>query len=286
MSGDLAWVVELRTEPLTYFFKLFPYLASYYFFLSTFALGYWLSSKNKAFWLDLGFMITFSTMLNRILKETFAIARPSVERLIEINDGSYSFPSGDAQVLTVFWLMLAYHYHKQILWIFAILMILLVSASRVYLGVHFPIDVIVGSLIGILSFLAYVTWFKDNMSALIKRTNPIYQTLSLAALCILYYLILQKSFTKIDIIIVATLVGCWFGYLILPKHLCQTPLKPVSVLVGAFITAALIYALRSLLLSFPGIQELEFTCYFTLAFFFIYLVPVFTYKFRKYFLAS
>src|SRR5258706_7900201 len=103
MQGDLAWVVNL----LTYFFRLFPYLASYYFFFIIFAIGYWLSSNNKTFWLDLGFMIIFSTMLNRILKEVFAVARPSVERLVEINDGSYSFPSGDAQVLTVFWLMVA-----------------------------------------------------------------------------------------------------------------------------------------------------------------------------------
>lgn len=273
MGGDLAWVLELRTDTLTQFFKIFPLFANYYFFFITIALGYWISAKHKLFWLDLGFMVTLSAILNRMLKEVFAVARPSIIRLVEINDNSYSFPSGDAQVLAVFWLMIAYHFRTHIIWSIAIVMIALVAASRVYLGAHFPLDVIVGGVIGYLCFMAYINFGKNNMATLIKSTNPILQFIVISTICILYYLVLQKHFARIDTIIISTLLGSWFGYLVLPKHLCNQRLSYKAVLLGALATILFIFALKQILSTFPDIYLLELLCYFGLAFFFIYLVP-------------
>jgi len=69
---------------------------------------------------------------------------------------SYSFPSGHATVIFAAMTALSLHYRNKKLTVFLMLFGLLVSVSRVMLGVHEPLDVIFGSIIGIVSgFLVY-----------------------------------------------------------------------------------------------------------------------------------
>ncbi len=73
-----------------------------------------------------------------------------------------SFPSGHATTafaLAIF-LMLAFKL-KKYSWLMAILAIL-VGYSRVYLAVHFPVDVYFGSLIGTFSAVIFYTWLNDR----------------------------------------------------------------------------------------------------------------------------
>ncbi|MFZ3090041.1 MAG: phosphatase PAP2 family protein [Nitrospirota bacterium] len=61
---------------------------------------------------------------------------------------SYSFPSNHAVNITVFATLISFKYRY--LMIPAIILAILVSFSRVYVGVHYPLDVIGGALIGLL----------------------------------------------------------------------------------------------------------------------------------------
>jgi undecaprenyl-diphosphatase len=95
--------------------------------------------------------IGLSYGLNLVLKNAFERARPLENRLL-VEDG-FSFPSGNAMVGTSFYLFSAFllyqRYQKPwILWIGTILPFFL-GISRVYVGVHYPSDILAGFSIGL-----------------------------------------------------------------------------------------------------------------------------------------
>lgn len=99
-----------------------------------------------------GVYLLLAFTLNYHLKDLFATSRPfvfdaDVYRSSEENLGP-GFPSGHAQGATAFWGYLAVRAQKLWFWVLAASIVVLISWSRVYLGLHFPIDVIGGILIG------------------------------------------------------------------------------------------------------------------------------------------
>jgi undecaprenyl-diphosphatase len=92
--------------------------------------------------------------LSGLLKLLFAVPRPDA-MLIETM--GYRFPSGHALFASAFlssvcfniWALSRSRYQKIAVTIACTLLIVTVDWSRVFLGVHLPIDVIAGSLVGI-----------------------------------------------------------------------------------------------------------------------------------------
>lgn len=78
---------------------------------------------------------------------------PGVQALS--GSGSYSFPSGHVFTATVVWGFLALRSRDWIVWVLAATLILLVSVSRVYLGVHFFSDVVAGWLFAAAILILY-----------------------------------------------------------------------------------------------------------------------------------
>lgn len=98
--------------------------------------------------------VIVSEALNLILKEIFARERPNILQLV--NETTYSFPSGHAMInITVYTMLgifaIKYIRSKKIkipVIIMCIIMPLIISFSRVYLGVHYAGDVLGGMLLG------------------------------------------------------------------------------------------------------------------------------------------
>lgn len=94
-----------------------------------------------------------SSILIPVLKNSFDRERPSMLRLIEIS--GFSFPSGHAVGSTIFFGSLATIIkntdlnNKALLMTVCATFILMISSSRVYLGVHYPTDVLAGVVIGL-----------------------------------------------------------------------------------------------------------------------------------------
>lgn len=97
-----------------------------------------------------------------LLKLSFRRPRPLGVHLSEA--GGYSFPSGHSMLAVIIWgfglVVLAQlvnrRWQRVVLWTLAILMPLVIAESRVYLGVHYPTDVIAGLAMG----MAWVLWWR------------------------------------------------------------------------------------------------------------------------------
>ncbi len=108
-------------------------------------------SKKKAF----GFIssMMFALMTTNGLKAIFRRPRPFVVHSDLIADrietaGGYSFPSGHTTTATSFYISLAKAISSRVLLICAFILSLFIGLSRNYLLVHWPIDVVVGYIIG------------------------------------------------------------------------------------------------------------------------------------------
>ncbi|MCP8970390.1 phosphatase PAP2 family protein [Ectobacillus ponti] len=106
-------------------------------------------------------------LLNDGLKEWFARVRPDEAfRLVAAN--SYSFPSGHAMGAASFYGALAFLLARRYaafrigIWTGGMVLVLLIGLSRVYLGVHYPSDVIAGFAMG-------AAWLSLNMLAYQSR---------------------------------------------------------------------------------------------------------------------
>lgn len=106
-------------------------------------------------------MVAGAWLLDAGLKLTFARARPTPFYDYYPAPSSYSFPSGHALFSVCFFgglaVLLTHRLDNRVaqvmVWLIAIAIILLIGGSRVYLGVHYPTDVIGGYAVG----LAWVT---------------------------------------------------------------------------------------------------------------------------------
>jgi membrane-associated phospholipid phosphatase len=95
-------------------------------------------------------------VLNQALKLAFGRPRPRVIEWRVDHVGSYSFPSGHAMASMIIYAMLAYvildlnppRPVKRLTVALAATIITLVGLSRIYLGVHYPTDILAGYAVG------------------------------------------------------------------------------------------------------------------------------------------
>ena len=151
--------------------EVFSFFGNEYFFLLLLPALYWCLEAGIG--VRVGIILLLSTSVNDALKLVFHGPRPywySTDVIGYASETSFGVPSGHAQIAAGVWGMLAASSRKWWGWLIAILVILLIGISRLYLGVHFPHDVILGWLTGAL-LLWLVLRFWKPVTAWLKKMS-------------------------------------------------------------------------------------------------------------------
>ena len=154
----LYWLESIRTPALDAIMSTVTHIGEETFFLIIALLIFWCIDKKRGYALMLvGFL---GIIVNQLLKLTFRIPRPwikdpsftVVENAVEEASG-YSFPSGHTQNTVDTFGCVARGTKRLWLRIVCAVIIVAVAFSRMYLGVHTPLDVGVSLGIGALLIL-------------------------------------------------------------------------------------------------------------------------------------
>ena len=144
---DFLYLLEsIRNPVLDGFFSLITHLGSEVVFMAMAVALYWCFSRSEGLYvLSVGY---FGTVINQFLKLACRIPRPWVKdpafTIVEsarADATGYSFPSGHTQSVCGTMGGLAMIVKRNWIRIAAIVLALLTSFSRMYLGVHTPLDV-------------------------------------------------------------------------------------------------------------------------------------------------
>jgi membrane-associated phospholipid phosphatase len=137
-------------------FQALTFLGDEVFYLLFMPLVYW--SIDRRTGAALFILLLFSAYLNAVAKVIADQPRPfnydaRVKPLVHAGGGG--LPSGHTQNAVVIWGYLARQYRKTIGWVIAGFFMIGIPLSRIYLGVHFPSDLVGGYLLGALILVSF-----------------------------------------------------------------------------------------------------------------------------------
>jgi len=173
-ENSIAFIIALQNmgDWLVVPMRFFSNLGTENFFFLVLPLIYW--SIDPTLGLLVAFILVSSEMFNYIGKLLFAGPRPywmssHVRGLWP--ETTFGAPSGHAQNAMSVWGIIAVYIKKPWAWFVAGLMIFLIGSSRLFLGAHFPHDVIIGWTIGGLLLFAFSHYWKSTTAWLAKKTT-------------------------------------------------------------------------------------------------------------------
>jgi membrane-associated phospholipid phosphatase len=175
IESGIVFIVALQGAVGNWFIppmRFFSYLGTEEFFLLVLPLVYW--SVDSALGLRVGFILVTSNLLNYVGKLAFVGPRPywaSREvRALWLTETTFGVPSGHSQIPMTVWGMFAVYAKRTWFWVVALVVIFFIGFSRMYLGVHFPHDVLVGWLIGAVILWAFAVFWKPAGEWIGKKT--------------------------------------------------------------------------------------------------------------------
>ena len=219
----LYFLEKIRLPGLNEFMLLITHLGEETAFLAIAIIVFWCVDKYQGYYL-MGVGL-FGNMANQFLKILCRIPRPwvrdpnfhALEEAIP-EAGGYSFPSGHSQTAVGTFGCLAATQKNKIVRAICIAFMILVPFSRVYVGVHTPADVLVGSGMALVMIVA----FRPLMLGNGKKNIPwVFAGLTVLSIAYLLYVELYQFPADVDADNYAsavkngyTFIGCFVGMLV------------------------------------------------------------------------
>lgn len=168
-TSIINFVQGMEASWLTTTLKTFTWIGSGYVvvpitLIAFFLLYFVYQRRGQAFLFVTVIIVTVSS--NELLKKYFKRERPEIYRIIDA--GGLSFPSGHTMMAVSLYAIVAYVLwrnlkslgHRVLLILFTIFMMMMIAVSRIYLGVHYPSDIIGGLAASLFLVTIMITVFE------------------------------------------------------------------------------------------------------------------------------
>jgi len=158
------YIYGIRSESLTLFFTSVTYLGNPNTITLLCCLFLLVPRVRMSFGIPLSAAAIVASLIQRALKVSFHRARPDLT-LHLINQGGYSFPSGHSFSVLIFYGMIIFLCRQNLkdrkavnlITFMLSCLIILIGFSRIYLGVHYPTDVLGGWSLGLCVLMAFIS---------------------------------------------------------------------------------------------------------------------------------
>ena len=150
-------------------------------FLFFFLLIFWKNKRKEAVYMTLTvvLLILFILVATDVTKGFFERLRPNnnaeISSIIRVlkNPSSFSFFSGHAASSFSITTLIVLFLRKKVKWSWVFyIWPLLFALSRIYVGVHYPVDIIVGAIVGATSAFLFYTFYRRIIVPYLKLTHP------------------------------------------------------------------------------------------------------------------
>jgi len=167
-SKVTEFIISFRTPALNKFLQFITEVGDFNGYLVMAILStiiFYLKFKNWRYVAEIFFVLIVSGLSNTALKQVINRARPDAEHLVSV--ATLSYPSGHAMSAIAFYGFLIYLVYtfklqpwiKTGLILLFVFLILTIGISRVYLGVHYPSDIVGGYIAGFIWVLFCIVLF-------------------------------------------------------------------------------------------------------------------------------
>jgi membrane-associated phospholipid phosphatase len=174
---DLILAIQaFSNSALDAFFLAITWLGNRDAYLVILTLVYW--CVNRSWGARLLLLTMLSSWMNEAIKSLLDLPRPDPTRVRQlVSESSFGFPSNHAQTgAVIVWGYLAAKVRRGWFTALAVALIFLIGLSRLYVGIHFPQDVLGGWFLGIVILLLWLR-FEDRLAAWWHSLPPSRQAL-------------------------------------------------------------------------------------------------------------
>lgn len=277
----IIFIQKIRSPFFDVFFFSVSFFGTHIFYLMLLPFLYWCVDKKYASRIFIIYLV--SSWSNTVMKDLIHHPRPyHLNEAVKIGSaGGYGIPSGHAQGSLVVGVSLLLWFRNRFFTYFSTAVILLIALSRLYLGVHFPTDILGGWILG--TAILLVLW--PNFDRLEKFLSGVsINILYTAALVIPATLSLALA-SKWPVISMGALSGFLFGQIFERKYSDFKQIKSFKAGILRYISGA---AVLMLIFSAGGvISWMKFPFHFVIMFAHAWILGIWVsagapWLFRKY----